>query len=167
MLVLVPKMILAELGRNIALLVEQIGNRRRPVGNSLRRTRHADGKQARPERVLSENERGASGCAALLGISIREERAFLSYAVNVGRVITHQTQVISTDVRVANVIPPDDENVRFLACYARVRRRRVSGEQPRSRKSKYERSQTNKRHLVMSFHKYLLPRAERLITEAL
>ena len=43
--VAVAKVILAELAGGVALLLQQVGDGRRPVGNALGRTRHANGQQ--------------------------------------------------------------------------------------------------------------------------
>ena len=56
-LVAVAEVVLAELAGDVALRLEQVGDGRRPVGNAVRRTRHADGQQAGAERVLAEDER--------------------------------------------------------------------------------------------------------------
>ena len=87
--VAVAEMVLAELAGGVALLLQQVGDRRRPVGDALRRTRHADGQQAGAERMLAEDERRAAGRAALLGVGVGEERALLRDAVDVGRLVAH------------------------------------------------------------------------------
>jgi hypothetical protein len=56
---------------------------------------------------------------------VGERLAFLCEAVNVRRLIDHHAVVISVDVSIADIVALDDEDVGFLACCARARRRRV------------------------------------------
>ena len=53
------------------------------------------------------------GGAALLAVGIREERAFVRDAIDVRRAIAHQTLRVGADLRDADVIAEDDENVRL------------------------------------------------------
>ena len=119
-LVAVAEVVLAELAGGVALRLEQVGNRRRPVGDALRRTRHADGEQPRAERVLTEDEGGAAGGATLLGVEVGEQRAFLREAIDVGRLVAHHAEVVGADVVDADVVAPDDEDVRLLAGLLRL-----------------------------------------------
>src|SRR6516164_9289722 len=75
--------------------------------------------------MLAENKGGASSSATLLRVGIGEKRAFFRDAINVRRLITHHAVVVGADVGPADVITPNDENVRSLACSARARRQRV------------------------------------------
>jgi hypothetical protein len=77
-LVAVAQVVLAELAAHVALFLEQVGNGRRPVGDAVIRTRHADGEQAGAERVLAEDEGRPAGRAALLGVGVGEQCAPLS-----------------------------------------------------------------------------------------
>src|SRR3990170_4495531 len=114
MLVAVAEVVLAELARRIALCLEQVGDRRRPIRNALRRTRHAYGEQPGAERVLAEDERRAPRGAALLGVGVGEQCALLRQAVNVGRFVAHDAEAVGADVMNPYVIAPDDEDVRLL-----------------------------------------------------
>ena len=60
------------------------------------------------------DERGATGGAALLTVPVREQRALLGEAVDIGRLVAHHAQVVGADVEAADVIAPDDEDVGFL-----------------------------------------------------
>ncbi len=77
MRVLVAEMVFAELAGGVALRLEQVGDRRRPIRNALRRTRHADGQQPGAERMLPQDERGAARRAALLRVGVGKQRALL------------------------------------------------------------------------------------------
>ena len=48
--------------------------------------------------MLAEDERGAPGGAALLGVGVGEERAFLRDAVDVRRPVAHDAVVVGADV---------------------------------------------------------------------
>ncbi len=114
MLVAVPEVVFAELAGDVALLLQQVRDGRRPVGDAVIAAGHADGQQASAKRMLPENERRAPRRAALLRISIGEQRAFLCDAVNVRRAIAHDAMVIGADVVHANIVAPEDEDVGFL-----------------------------------------------------
>src|SRR5262245_8022945 len=66
--------------------------------------------------MLSEDEGRPAGGAALLRVGVGEQRAFLREAIDVGRAVTHDAVVVGADVVDADVVAPDDEDVR-LACF--------------------------------------------------
>ena len=102
----------------LAMVFEEIGDGRRPVGDAMIGTRHANREQTGTERVLAENERRASGRAALLRVVVREHGPFFSDAIDVGRSITHQAVTVGTDVGNPHVVAPDDQDVRSRRlCY--------------------------------------------------
>ena len=43
--------------------------------------------------------------------SVREDRAFVGDAINIGRAVAHHTAVVGADVPVADVVRHDDEDV--------------------------------------------------------
>jgi len=53
--------------------------------------------------------------AALLGVVVREHRAFLRDAVDVRRAITHHAVGVRADVRDTDIVAEDDEMFGFLA----------------------------------------------------
>jgi hypothetical protein len=57
--------------------------------------------------------------ATLLGVVVREERTFISDAIDVGRLSDHQAAVIDARLHVADVIAHDEENVRLALCLCR------------------------------------------------
>jgi hypothetical protein len=74
----------------------------------------ADLRQARADRRLAGDEGGAAGGAALLAVPVGEDRAFLADAVDVGRLVAHHAHVVGADVELADVVAPDDQDVRLL-----------------------------------------------------
>jgi hypothetical protein len=109
--VAIPQVVLAELSGRISQRLQKVSDGRRPVGNALGRARHANGQQARAEGMLAQDERRAAGRAALLGVGVREQRAFSRDPVDVRRPVAHDRVGVSADVVDADVIPPDDEDV--------------------------------------------------------
>ncbi len=120
MLVVIAQVVLAELAGGVALLLEQIGDRGRPVGNAMRRAGHADRQQSRPERVLPQNERGPPRRAALLRVKVGEHRPFLGHPVDVRRPVSHDSMIIRADIMNADVIAPDNQDVGLLALGSRL-----------------------------------------------
>src|SRR5262249_29355276 len=53
--------------------------------------------------------------AGLLGVAVGEDRPLLGDAVDVGRAVAHHAAVVGADVPVADVVAPEDEDVRLLA----------------------------------------------------
>src|SRR5262249_29639501 len=64
---------------------------------------------------LAGDERRASGRAALLAVPVGEAGALAGDAVDVRRLVPHDAAVVATRVEPANVVAPDDEDVRLLA----------------------------------------------------
>ena len=54
----------------------------------------------------------------LLAVGVGEQHAFLGEPVDVGRLIAHQAVRIAAQVRLTDIIAPDDEDVGFLADFA-------------------------------------------------
>ena len=114
-LIAVAEMVLAELAGRIAERLEQFGNRGVFLLKPERRPRQADLRQARAQTGLAGNERGPPGGAALLGIVVGKHHAFLRHAVDVGRLVAHQPVRIGADIRLPNVITPNNDDV-GLSC---------------------------------------------------
>jgi len=62
---------ITELTCCVALFLQKIAKGRRPVPNAVWRARKANCEKISPERMLSEDERGTSRRAALLGVGGR------------------------------------------------------------------------------------------------
>ena len=107
-LVGVAEVVLAELRRHVALILEQLRDRHITRLQSFLRAGQADFEQARAEAGLAGDEARAAGRAALLAVPVREQRAFLRDAVDVGRLVAHHALVVGADVPVADVVAPED-----------------------------------------------------------
>jgi hypothetical protein len=83
-LVAVAEMVLAELPGRIAERLEQLGERRVLVRKAFLRAGQPDLEQAGAHRALPGDEGGAAGGAGLLAVVVREDRAFVGDAVDVG-----------------------------------------------------------------------------------
>ena len=112
-LVPVAQVILAELPGGVAEWFQQLGDRRHRGWQTDRRAGNTDLGQASAINALAGNEGGASRGATLLTIRIGEEHALLGNAVDVGRPITHQPLGVAAQVGDADIVAPDDEDVRF------------------------------------------------------
>src|SRR5215475_9585537 len=112
-LVPVTEVILAELASGIAERFEQFGNSGIFGTHARRGAWQADLTQTRAEDALAHNEHRAAGGTALLGIVVGENHALVSDAVDVRGAVSHHALRIGADVRLADVITPDDENIRL------------------------------------------------------
>ena len=113
MLVAIAEVILAELRGDVALLLEQIRDGRIFLLKAFLRSGQTDFQEAGAERRLARDESGPSRGAALLTIGIGEHSAFLGEAVDVGSLVAHHALIVRTDIPIADVVAPDDEDVRL------------------------------------------------------
>jgi hypothetical protein len=113
MLVAVAKMVLAELASGVAEVLHEIGDGRIVRAEAELGAGQADLGEASADRRLSCDERRAAGCAALLTVKIGEHRAFSGDAVNVGRAIAHDAEIVAADVEPADVVRHDEQDVRL------------------------------------------------------
>ena len=111
----VAEVVLAELAGRVALLLQERRNRHDLFGHADWRGRNADLRQPRAQHALSGDERGSAGRAGLLAVAVREQHALLRDPVDVRRPVAHQAVRIATQVRLTDVVAPDDEDVRLLA----------------------------------------------------
>ena len=116
--VAVAEVVLAELAGGVAQRLEQLGDGRVFLLQADRGARHADLGEAGADRVLAGDEAGAPGGAALLRVVVGEGRALLRDAVDVGRAVAHHAAAEVADVPDADVVAPEDEDVRlFRFCH--------------------------------------------------
>ena len=120
--ILVAQMVFTELPGGIALRLQQLGNRRVFLAQPQIRPRHPDLAQAGAKHALPGDERGTAGGAALLGVVIGERHAFIGNPVDVRGAIAHHAFCIGADIGLADVIAPDDDNIRFLIVCRRLGR---------------------------------------------
>src|SRR5262249_59669909 len=111
----VAQVVLAEVAADVAVRLEHFGDRRVLRLDAQRRPRQADLGQAGADRRLPHDERRAPGRAALLAVPVGEAGALPGDAVDVRRLVAHDAAVIAARVEPADVVTPDDEDVRLLA----------------------------------------------------
>src|SRR5262245_64516410 len=111
MFIAVAEVIFAELAGLVPLRLEQLGDRHVAGLEAFPRTRQTHLEHAGTEADLTGDKGGAAGGAALLPIPIGEQGSFPGNAVNVRGLVPHHALVVSTDVPVTDVVPPDDEDV--------------------------------------------------------
>ena len=80
------------------------------------RTGQADLGQSGPDGRLASDERGTAGGTALLAIPVGEHRTFFGDAVDVRGAVPHDAVIVGADVEPADVIAPDDQDVRLFRC---------------------------------------------------
>src|ERR1700752_3855668 len=99
-------MVLAYLGGQIALGLDQLGQRRVLGLQPQRRARQTHRSQASAQRDLPGNERRPTSGAARLGIAVRQHHTLGPDAVNVGSRATHDSAVIRPDIEPAHIAGP-------------------------------------------------------------
>ena len=114
-LVLVAEVVLTELPGRISSCLEQLCDGRVLARNAPVGTRHADFRKSCAKHRLAENERRTTRGAALLAVVVGEDHAFLRDAVDVRRAVAHQSHRVGADVRLADVVTPDNEDVWHVA----------------------------------------------------
>src|SRR5438132_145127 len=107
-------MVLAELTSGVSEALEQPANGGIELAHSHGRAGETDLAQSGADDVLAGEKRGAASSARLLAVILEEANAFLADTVDVRRFVTHQAVTVSTDVGDADVIAPDNKDVRFL-----------------------------------------------------
>src|SRR5262249_40618792 len=110
----VAEVVLADLPRRISQWLQELGDGRVFLVEANRSGRQTDFGQPGAQSVLAGNERGSPGRAALLAVAVGESHALLCDAVDVGRAIAHQPVAITAEIGDADVVPPDDEDIRFF-----------------------------------------------------
>src|SRR5215468_3141182 len=112
--VAVTEMVLAELRGRVAQWFEQFGDGRVFLVQSDRGGRQPDFGQPGAQSVLTGDERRSSSGAALLAVVIGETDAFLGNAVDIGRAIAHLPVAVAAQIGDADIVAPDDEDVRLV-----------------------------------------------------
>ncbi len=125
-LVAVTEVVLAELRGGIAVVLQQLGDRRVLMTQTQFGAGQTDLGQPGAERNLTGDESGATRGAALFGVVVGEQSTFVGDAVDVGRFVTHHAAAVGADIGDTDIIAPDHEDVRLAparAGAARSRRR--------------------------------------------
>ena len=110
----VAEMVLAELAGVVAEIEQELGERRgaRP---QIGRAAWKLGRNHAGAQRMHAREEGVAPCgAALLGIIMREDRAFIADAIDVGRLADHQATMVDARLVKADVVAHDEEDVGFL-----------------------------------------------------
>ncbi len=111
----IANVVLAELARGIPEVLEQPADRGIQLTHAHRRAGEAHLRQPGANAVLAGEESGAARGARLLAVVVLELDAFAGDAIDVRRFVAHQAVGVGTDIRDADVIAPDDEDVRLPA----------------------------------------------------
>ena len=109
--VAIAEVVLAELSRGVTLGLQHLGQRRSRGLDSQRVAGQADRRHAAADRVLAGDECGATRGARWLRIVVGEHRAFAADAIDVRRGVAHHAGVVEAEVRPADVVPEDHQDV--------------------------------------------------------
>ena len=110
----IAEMVLAELAGRIALILERRGDGDDLLVHADRRAGNADLGEAGAIDALPGDEGRAARGAGLFAVGVGEQHAFLGDAVDVGRLVAHEAVRVAAQVRDADVVAPDDEDVRLV-----------------------------------------------------
>ena len=117
-LVAVADVVLAELAGGVAEVLEQAADRGIELAHAHRRAGEAHLGESGADAVLAGEERRAARGARLLAVVVQELDALAADAVDVRGLVAHQAVGIGADVGDADVVAPDDEDVRLAAAAA-------------------------------------------------
>ena len=110
-LVQVSQVVLAELSCRIAVVLEEIGDGHGLGLQTYGRGRDPDLREASAVDTLPGDEGGPPRGAGLLAVRVGEQHAFFREPVDIGGPVAHEPECVAAQVRDADVIPPDDENI--------------------------------------------------------
>ena len=112
--VAVAQMVLAELTGGVALRLQHFGDGRIFLAQPQFGAGQADLAEAGAEYALTRDEGGPAGGAALLAVIIGEDHAILGDGIDIGRAIAHEAVRVGAEIALADVVAPDDDDVRLL-----------------------------------------------------
>ena len=115
----VAQVVFTELPSRVTQLLEDVGDGRIFFLQTLRRSRHTDFTHPGTEWHLAGNEGGTTCGGALLGVVGGKLRALRGDAVNVWRLVAHQTLIVGAQVQVADIIAKDNYDVRLFSILLR------------------------------------------------
>jgi hypothetical protein len=107
----IAEVVLAELTGGVPLFLDQRGDRHELVRHADRGGRDANLGEAGAVDALAGDEGRAARGAGLFAVTVGEQHAFLGNAVDVGRTVAHEPVGITAQVRLADIIAPDHEDV--------------------------------------------------------
>jgi hypothetical protein len=112
---LITQMPLAREVRAIAVLLEELGDRRRGFRQAVLIARHHHHRERRTDGYTPGHERGAAGGTTRLTIPTREHGSFLGDAIDVrGRMAEVRAPTIGTKIVPAGVVGHQHDNVGLL-----------------------------------------------------
>jgi len=106
-------MVLAELAGGVAVGFQKRGDCGVLRAHSGRCTRKAHLAQSCAEHALTHDEGSTPRGAALLTVAIGKQHSFVSYTVDVGRLVAHHPAAVAAQVPVPDVISPDNQDIGF------------------------------------------------------
>src|SRR5690606_877416 len=109
----VAEMVLSELSRGVALILQRACDGQRLLGHADRSAGKSHLGETGAKHALPGDERRAAGGAGLFTVAVDEHHALVGDAVDVGRAIAHEAMRVATEVRDTDVVAPDYENVRL------------------------------------------------------
>ena len=116
----IAEMVLAELAGVVAEIEQELGERRGAGPQIGRAAGQLRRNHAGAQRMHAGEEGVAAGGAALLGIVVREDRAFIADAIDVGRLADHQAAMVDARLVQADVVAHDEEDVGLLGRAVRL-----------------------------------------------
>src|SRR5262245_21188162 len=119
-------MVLAELSGGVAEILQKLRDCWIFGFEPECRARHADFGEPRADRRLSRDESGPPSGATLLAVEIGEVRAFPGDAVDVGRLVAHDAQIVAAEVKPTDVVGHNKEDIGLRARHDRNLRAWVS-----------------------------------------
>ena len=115
-LITVTEVVLAELASGITQRFEHFCYGRILLTEAFLGTRQADLAKSCAEHTLTGNKGRTSGCTGLLTVIIGEDHALFCDAIYVWRFISHQATGVIGDIGLADIVTPDNKNIRFIGC---------------------------------------------------
>ena len=118
----VAEMVLAELAGVVAEIEQELGERRGAGPQIGRAAGQLRGDHAGAQRIHAGEEGIPTRRAALLGVIVHEDRAFVADAIDVGRFPHHQATMVDARLHPADVVTHDEQDVGFLRLLRRCGR---------------------------------------------
>ena len=113
-LVQVAQMVFAELASRISHRFQNMRDGDRFIGDAEWGSGLSDRCHAGPKRQFASNEVRPSGSATRFRIVVGEAHALVGHPVQIRRAAGHNSLIVNTDVRPADVVGHDDNDVWFL-----------------------------------------------------
>jgi hypothetical protein len=110
----IAEMVLAELTGVVAEIKQEFGKRRGAGPQIGRAAGQLRRNHAGAQRMHAGEERVPACGATLLGIVMREDRAFIADAIDVGRLADHQPAMVDARLVEADIVAHDEEDIGFL-----------------------------------------------------